>query len=37
MSDMELRLECAKLAAQLGGGEDAVKLARLIYEWVKSA
>jgi len=35
MSEAELKLECAKLAAQLGAaGPEALTLARAIYDWV---
>lgn len=35
MSESELRLECAKLAAQLGAsGREAIDLARAIYAWI---
>ena len=37
MSDQELKLECAKLAAQLDSGANAVELARRIYQWVTGA
>jgi len=34
MSDIEVRLECAKMAAQLCDGPNAIRTAREIYEWV---
>jgi hypothetical protein len=35
MSDTQIRLECAKLAAQLGAtGREAIQFAQAIYEWV---
>jgi hypothetical protein len=34
MSDAELRLECAKLAAQIVTGPEAMQLARSLYQWV---
>ena len=36
MSDQDVELECAKLAAQLDGGANAIELARRIYKWVKA-
>lgn len=34
MSDIDVRLECVRLASQLGDGPEAISLARTIYGWV---
>lgn len=33
MSEAEIRLECAKIAAQAATGPDAMKLAKELYQW----